>query len=53
MIRAATNADKKGWKAYTKSLKNYWRKLELAAGRSVLEPDKFLAALDRMKAPRG
>lgn len=50
MIRAAVNADKRGWREYSRSLDSYWRKLEVAAGRVAMDLGKFMSGIDTLKA---
>lgn len=47
-MRAATQANKKGWKAFMKSLDNVWKDIELAAGRSLSTPGTFFAGLAKV-----
>jgi len=53
MIRTAMNADKRGFQRYTKQLDDTWRRIELAHGRSVSNPDKLFAGLAGMKGKPG
>jgi len=48
MIRAAVNADKKGFKGYIKSLEKLWCEIELAAGRSISTPEGFFGGLSKV-----
>ena len=56
-VRAAVNADKKGFKKYTKHLEDMWRNIEKTAGRSLSSPEGFFAGLNKVgsktKAKKG
>jgi len=48
-MRAATQANKKGFQKYMKNLDNIWKDIELAAGRSISTPGSFFAGLAKLK----
>lgn len=48
-MRAATQADKKGFQKFMKNLDNVWRDIELAAGRSLSTPGTFFAGLTKVR----
>lgn len=51
-MRAATQADKKGWKSFMKSLDNVWKDIELAAGRSLSTPGTLFAGLAKVRGSK-
>ena len=48
-VRAATHADKRGWRDFNRHLDQTWREIELAAGRSTHNQGDFFAGLSRVR----
>ena len=49
-VRAATQANKRGWRDYMKHLDTTWREIEKAAGRTIHNQGAFFRGLGKMKA---
>ena len=48
-VRAATQANKRGWREYMKHLDTTWREIEKAAGRTIHNQGAFFRGLQKMK----
>ncbi len=48
-VRAATQANKRGWRDYMKHLSTTWREIEKAAGRTIHNQGAFFRGLQKMK----
>ena len=51
-MRAATQANKRVWRDFMRSLDNVWKDIELAAGRSISTPGSLFAGLKMVKVSK-
>jgi hypothetical protein len=49
VLRIAPNADKKIWRQFTRELDDTWKRIELAAGRSTVDVEKFFGGMSRAR----